>query len=180
MRMRLPRHRRPQPRAHRALLPCAVTVGFQARSYQLDPWWLPMDPAGTGVLNFTAGAVFGYDADSLVQLGLPWLLYTSFWSPTLSQMVGFDMVASLPAQQSWFPGIIGRVDVTQSESLYDVVMSRIVVWGGNGYEVDFMDFNTLLFTDTRNNTVAADMWLDGMNSAAMRHNISMQVSGGVE
>jgi len=140
------------------------SVGLAVGTYQLDPFWLPLDD--TGATNWTAGRHFANT--SLNAIGLPWTLYSSYWATSTdgSQMPQFTFVPSVFFDAGWMFGHIGRAVADQSHAFYSYIMSLGRGWGMNSFEIDFMDFNTLLFDDFRNATTAVEAWQMGMNQVS--------------
>jgi hypothetical protein len=115
--------------ADQILVPLAQyhrSLGLKVATYQLDPWWFPMD--ATGATNWTVGRHFN---TSLNAIGLPYTLYSSYWSITGggSQMPQWDFVQSLEFNVGWMYGHIGRVAADQSRAFYTSIMTLGKSWG---------------------------------------------------
>ena len=109
-------------------------------------------------------------------MGIPLLLYANYFSVHNNYVTRkqFDFIDSLDFQLSYARGPIANVEPHQSYQFYDYIMSQYSRSMG-AYEVDFLDFQFLLFLELQEQVDAAEIWMKGMTDAALKHNVSVQL-----
>ncbi|XP_062516980.1 uncharacterized protein LOC134192275 [Corticium candelabrum] len=151
------------------------TMGVPISYIQLDPWWYPN---GNGCIEWIPKEnLFPKGLSWLREtLGIPLLLYANYFSVHNNYVTRkqFDFIDSLDFQLSYARGPIANVEPHQSYQFYDYIMSQYSRSMG-AYEVDFLDFQFLLFLELQEQVDAAEIWMKGMTDAALKHNVSVQL-----
>ena len=149
-------------------------------TYQLDPWWYPQ--TDNGATNWTYDpSIFPDGINPLVALGMQFTLYSSYYSGNITLMnegmPGYDWRQSEYFNVGWFEGYISLPSVDKTYNFYSDMFARAKAagWGMTNYEVDFMDFLNLCFTDHNVNATALQVFEEGMAKAALDAGITVQL-----
>eukprot|EP00054_Salpingoeca_dolichothecata_P014978 m.85361 g.85361 ORF g.85361 m.85361 type:complete len:885 (+) comp21264_c0_seq1:72-2726(+) len=151
---------------------------------QLDPYWYyhhyPNDPddhcgIGATVWNplpslFPNGLKHLSDA-----IGVPLLLYSNAFCPNSHRHypnITFINSTLYKQHSSYVHDALPSPE--DSFAFYDLIMGNYTSRGMQAFEVDFMDFNFLLYPTFMKNATASFFWAEGMARAAEAHGISIQ------
>lgn len=117
---------------------------------------------------------------------LPLLLYSSYFCPeAAAQRYGLPFLSSRHFDVGWAKGIVGDISPTHSFEFYDRIMQGYDGAFSNqtgalvAFEIDFMDFNYLLYNELLTNESAYDTWATGLNNAAAKHGLPVQYCMGL-
>jgi len=149
--------------------------------YQFDAYWykLEIDP-GYCIVDWTAVSnQFPKGLEWLsTQLKKPLMLYTDTWCKdnVYDKRNGGNFTFMDGDQQflSWFKGNTSNVVPEESLAFYRAIMKQGKAQGMGFFEVDFLNFNMLIYPRFRSEPGAHAMWLKGMNDAAVEAEIPIQ------
>jgi hypothetical protein len=154
--------------------------------WQLDAYWYKLEIApGCCVVDWHAVIdQFPHGLQWLSnKLEAPMLLYTDTWcsSNVYRKEHGgkydfMDGKPPAPSHASWFKGNTSNVVPEQSLDFYREVMAIGKAQGMGAFEIDFMNYNYLLYDRFTNEPGAFAAWIKGMDDAAVENDISIQVS----
>jgi len=158
-----------------------AALGLHFGSYQLDPWWSDgdgdahMDTTWYWAANWTA--VPEYFPSGLAALGLPLTLYSNLYAaPPFNRMPEYTWVTSATClDESWVSTCEAHVVAAQSYDFHSMLFDRGVLWGMNHWEIDFLSFFYLSFTDILTDARAWDTYWEGLTRAAEEHAIPVQL-----
>lgn len=104
--------------------------------------------------------------------------YSAYFCPeNASAFYNMSFVSSRHFDVGWASGVIGHVAANRSREFYGTIMSNYSSLVG--FEVDFMDFNYLLFNDLVTDLTSARVWAKGMADAARERGLGVQYCMGL-
>eukprot|EP01064_Diplonema_japonicum_P021834 TRINITY_DN313_c0_g2_i1.p1 TRINITY_DN313_c0_g2~~TRINITY_DN313_c0_g2_i1.p1 ORF type:complete len:783 (+),score=193.61 TRINITY_DN313_c0_g2_i1:56-2404(+) len=149
--------------------------------YQLDAYWYPLVQSNANCkINDTAVTkFFPSGLQSLSETIGPLLLYSgptcdvsTYWKENGGE---WEAIYSLYYNRGWALGKLGNVHPDSSYAFYKQRFDvGVATQGMQNFEIDFLDFNYLLFPMFLTNLTASEDWLRGMATAAAEHDFSIQ------
>ena len=151
-------------------------VGAKVGTYQLDPWWSDGQGDTPSWYWATEWAPFsGFFPSGLAALGMPLTLYSNMYAVApFNNMTQFDWVTSA-ACPIGLDHCSARVVASQSYDFHSFIMDRGLEFGMTNFEIDFINFQHLSFTDTSTDVRVFDEWWGGMAQAAAEHATPVQL-----
>jgi hypothetical protein len=153
-----------------------AALGLHYGTYQLDPWWSDgdgdskQDAAWYWAQNWTA--VPEYFPSGLSALGMPLTLYSNLYAAApWNVMTEWNWVQSATCARSCYAHVVPE----QSYDFHSMVFDRGVQWGMNHWEIDFLSFFFLSFTDILTDVRAWDAYWEGLTRAAQEHGVPVQL-----
>eukprot|EP01061_Rhynchopus_euleeides_P003475 TRINITY_DN12730_c2_g1_i1.p1 TRINITY_DN12730_c2_g1~~TRINITY_DN12730_c2_g1_i1.p1 ORF type:complete len:871 (+),score=296.29 TRINITY_DN12730_c2_g1_i1:77-2689(+) len=148
---------------------------------QLDAYWFPNEPVDCSCkVNDTELAnLFPDGLQALSMQTGPLLLYSgptcdssTYWKKNGGE---WDSIQSVYFDQGWAKGRLGNIRPELSAEFYKSVMVRSRDRQGmRDFEIDFLSFNTLMFPGMMEQVGSAELWLEGMATAAANAGINIQ------
>eukprot|EP00043_Microstomoeca_roanoka_P011144 m.105214 g.105214 ORF g.105214 m.105214 type:complete len:897 (+) comp15104_c1_seq7:127-2817(+) len=155
--------------------------GVPIKYLQLDPFWYPVETetCASGARSWVPRLdLFPSGLEPLISTegGEPLLLYSSYFCPDSADYYpdfNFTFVASQYFDVGFARGVISHIDASESYDFYLTLMSNYSSVMSS-FEVDFMDFNYLTFTDFTEQVGVFDTWAAGMADAAFELRLPIQ------
>lgn len=154
--------------------------GLTIGTYQFDPWWYPQP--GNGCNNWTYDPhIFPEGLAPLVDQGLQFTLYSSYYGGNLTLMnegmPGYNWRQSEYFNAGWFDGYISLPGLDDTYRFYTDMFTRAKTnrWSMTNYEIDFMDFLNLCFTEHNVNATALQIWETAVARAALDADMTVQL-----
>jgi len=153
-----------------------ASIGAHVGTYQLDPWW--SDGHGDQPYWYWAPAWApfpGFFPSGLAALEMPLTLYSNMYAvPAYNNMTSFEWVTSVTCPIG-LEHCSSRVAGRDSYEFHSYIFDLGVGYGMTNFEIDFINFQHLSFTDTSTEVRIFDEWWGGMAQAALEHSMPVQL-----